>query len=92
MQNKLFGALLVFTICDLTLDVITAITIEHVLSLPFWLNYLLNTLFYSMQMVFPIIALFYIISLSGKLWSMSLKKILISIFAGARSINSYYIH
>ena len=83
MQNKLFGALLVFTICDLTLDVITAITIEHVLSLPFWLNYLLNTLFYSMQMVFPIIALFYIISLSGKLWSMSLKKILISIFAGA---------
>ncbi|MFA5341848.1 MAG: hypothetical protein WC332_08730, partial [Clostridia bacterium] len=83
IQNRLFGTLLAFTIADLVLDVITAITIEHVLTLPFWLNYFLNTLFYSMQMIFPVIALFYVISISGKLWSMSIKKILLAISAGA---------
>jgi len=86
IQNRLFGTLLAFTIADLTLDVITAITIEKVLSLPFWLNYLLNTMFYSMQMIFPVIALFYVISLAGKLWSMSLKKILLAVTAGAVSL------
>ncbi len=83
IQNRLFGVLLAFTIADLTLDVITAVTIEHVMALPFWLNYLLNTIFYSMQMIFTVIALFYVISLSGKLWSMSLKKILLAISPGA---------
>lgn len=79
VQNRIFGYLLIFTIIDLSLDVITAITIENALKLPFLLNYFLNTLFYSVQSLFPVIVLFYAIAISGKLWALSLKRIFIAI-------------
>lgn len=79
IQNRIFGYLLIFTIIDLSLDVITAIAIENALKLPFLLNYFLNTLFYSIQSLFPVIVLFYAIAISGKLWTLSLKRIFIAI-------------
>ena len=73
-QNKLFGSILVFTVADMILDVVTAITIEHALTMPFWINYLLNSMFYTMQIIFPVIGLFYAIAITGRLWTMCRKK------------------
>ena len=81
-QNKLFGSILIFTTADMILDVVTAITIEHALTIPFWINYLLNSMFYTMQIIFPVIGLFYAIAITGRLWTMCRKKILLSIVPG----------
>jgi len=67
VTNRLFGLMIGTATVVLILDVITAITIDLVATIPYWVNYLLNTAFYSIQTCLPVIMLLYTMSLAGKL-------------------------
>ena len=64
-ENRLFGLVLLVTAASLSTDIITAVTIERVFALPFWVNYLLNTIFYSIQIMLPLSMLFFVMALAG---------------------------
>lgn len=67
-QNRLFGIILWLAILDLALDICGSLTIEHAADFPIWANYLINTVFYALQVVFPSIMVFYIIILRDGYW------------------------
>lgn len=76
-QNRIFGYLLLATLLTLLFDIITAFTLSYVDSFPFWLNQLLNTLYFSFQTINPPIFLIYILSLLGYLSILKSKRILL---------------
>lgn len=76
-QNRIFGYLLLATLLTLLFDLITAFTLSYVDSFPFWLNQLLNTLYFSFQTINPPIFLIYILSLLGYLSILKSKRILL---------------
>jgi EAL domain-containing protein (putative c-di-GMP-specific phosphodiesterase class I)/GGDEF domain-containing protein len=63
-STRLFSVVFFMTAASLTTDIITAITIEYVFFLPFWVNYLLNTLFYTIQILLPVSMLIFVMSLA----------------------------
>lgn len=80
IQNKFFGLMIGTATVVLILDVITAITIDFVASVPYWVNYLLNTAFYSIQTCLPVIMLLYTMSLAGKLMKCRMMHVLLLLF------------
>lgn len=76
-QNRIFGYILLATLLTLLFDIITAYTLSYVDSFPFWLNQLLNTLYFSFQTINPPIFLIYILSLLGYLSILKSKRILL---------------
>jgi EAL domain-containing protein (putative c-di-GMP-specific phosphodiesterase class I)/GGDEF domain-containing protein len=67
VTNRLFGLMIGTATVVLILDIITAVTIDFVAVIPHWINYNLNTAFYSIQTCLPVIMLLYTMSLAGKL-------------------------
>ncbi len=65
MANKLFGFILVCAIADLALDIISAFTIEKAAFLPIWVNLVTNAAFYSLQLIFPVLAMIYAMLMAG---------------------------
>lgn len=64
-KNRLFGVILACAVADLALDIISAYLIEAPGQFPIWANYLVNTLFYSIQVVFPTMMMTYALSMVG---------------------------
>ena len=60
-QNALFGIVMITAIFDIALDVIGSLAIENALSLPIWVNQLINTTFYCLQLLFPVFLLMYVL-------------------------------
>ena len=60
-QNKLFGIMMITAIIDIILDVVGSLTIENALYLPVWVNLVINTTFYCIQLLFPVFFLMYIL-------------------------------
>ncbi|NLW70902.1 MAG: diguanylate cyclase, partial [Eubacteriaceae bacterium] len=58
-QNKLFSIALVMGFFDIALDIASSIIIENVSRLPLALVYGVNTLFYSLQVIFPALMFLY---------------------------------
>lgn len=52
-QSKIYRIYLVVTLADLLLDVITCYTVHYYQSVPLWINYILNTVFLSLQLTIP---------------------------------------
>lgn len=71
-QNAMFGAVLYCAIADLVLDVVGSYTIEYATLLPAWINYALNTVFYSLQIAFSALMMCYVLVLAGKRFKDSL--------------------
>ena len=59
-QNRMFGWALLCAIADLALDVVSAYTIMYAAVVPVWLNYLVNTGFYALQIAFPGVMCIYV--------------------------------
>lgn len=74
-QNRIFGYIILVTLISLFLDLITAYTINVVFSIPFWINQLLNTLYYGVQTINPPLLLIYTLLLAGNLSFMQQKRI-----------------
>jgi len=74
-QNRIFGYIILVTLLSLFLDLITAYTINVVFSIPFWINQVLNTLYYSVQTINPPLLLIYTLLLAGNLSFMQRKRI-----------------
>lgn len=66
-QNQVFGLIILVTVITLFLDIITAYTISHVFDMPFWINQLLNTLYYGIQTFNPPLFLIYTLLLAGSI-------------------------
>jgi EAL domain-containing protein (putative c-di-GMP-specific phosphodiesterase class I) len=82
---RMFASVLRLTFASVLLDVITAKTIEYVLALPFWINYILNSIFYSIQTTLPMVLYLFVLALAGayhrhkrakRLWLMAIPTIL----------------
>ena len=59
-QNRLFGCALWFAMADLALDIAGAYTIQYAAIVPAWINYVLNTVFYALQIGFPGVMCIYV--------------------------------
>jgi EAL domain-containing protein (putative c-di-GMP-specific phosphodiesterase class I)/GGDEF domain-containing protein len=66
-QNQVFGLIILVTIITLFLDLVTAYTISNVFTLPFWINQVLNTLYYGIQILNPPLFLLYTLLLAGSI-------------------------
>ncbi len=75
-RNLLFGAILLCAVAALSLDILTARTIEYAAAVPLWLNMLLNQVFYFVQILLPALFFAYVLILVGrfelKKWSIRL--------------------
>ena len=65
-ENRVFGIILNCAIADLVLDIIGAYTIHHAATVPVWLNYLINTVFYALQVLFPVLMALYALIMAGR--------------------------
>lgn len=65
-QNSLFAAVLFCAMADLILDIVGSFTIEYAAVLPVWINYVLNTVFYWLQIIFPVLMMIYVLVMAGK--------------------------
>ncbi len=74
-QNRIFGYIILVTLVSLFLDLITAYTINAVFSIPFWINQILNTLYYGVQTINPPLLLIYTLLLAGNLSFMQRNRI-----------------
>jgi len=74
-QNRIFGFIILVTLVSLFLDLITAYTINAVFSIPFWINQILNTLYYGVQTINPPLLLIYTLLLAGNLSFMQRNRI-----------------
>jgi hypothetical protein len=63
--NRAFGVVLILTFSSLATDLLTAFTITHVFAMPFWVNYLLNTMFYTIQVMMPVSMMVFVMALAG---------------------------
>ena len=59
-QNRVFAVILWLAAADLTLDIISALTIEYAAYTPAWISYIITTLFYSLQAAFPTVMVLYL--------------------------------
>ncbi len=65
--NKLFGFILWVAITDLALDILSSVFITYLDRYPYWLVLIVNTAFYSLQNIFPVLVIFYILVLAGQI-------------------------
>lgn len=79
IPNKIFGIILWWAVADLSLDIISAFTIEAALEIPFWINYVINTAVYILQIIFPVLVLFYTLALAGLLLCQNIKALTIMV-------------
>ncbi len=63
--SYLFQWILLCSLADLSLDVLGCITLENIETVPIWLNYLVNGLFYMIQTILPSLMTTYVIYALG---------------------------
>lgn len=63
-SNRLFGCVLVIATADLALDVLATLTMYPDWGLPVWVPYLMNGVYYMLQLLFPAFISFYILGLA----------------------------
>ena len=91
--NKLFSLILGCALLDLSLDIAGCITIEYINTVPVWVNYLINGLFYCLQIILPLLACVYVIFAVGL--SFRKNKLLmlvflpVALFMGIQLINPF---
>lgn len=61
ITGSLFSTILLVSIADLTLDVIGSVAVNNINTFPVWLNYLVNAVFYCLQIVLPMLMTIYVI-------------------------------
>ena len=76
--NKLFSVILGCALLDLSLDIAGCITIEYINTVPVWVNYMVNGLFYCLQMILPLLACVYFMFAVGM--SIRTNKLLLLVF------------
>lgn len=59
LQNRLFGIALIAAFFDILLDIAGSVTIVRATTLPAWVNYAVNTVFYSIQLLFIVLMFLY---------------------------------
>lgn len=63
--SYLFQWILLCSLADLSLDVIGSITLAYIETVPIWVNYIVNGLFYIFQTILPALATTYVIYALG---------------------------
>lgn len=63
-QNRLFRAFLIIGFCSIALDIATAYTIHYSQVVPLWVNMLLNSAFYALQIAMPAMLYLYVMCLA----------------------------
>ena len=81
ITNNLFSIILLCAFLDLSLDIAGCLTLEHITTVPVWVNYLVNGLFYCLQTILPLLMCVYVIFAMG--FSFFRNKALFLVFAPA---------
>ena len=76
-SNRFFELFILLGLFDITLDIVSAYTVENVSTVPIALNYILNTVFYLLQIALPAVLLLYVYALAGNFVIEYRKQILI---------------
>lgn len=93
ITNKLFTMILLCALLDLALDITGCLTLEYINTVPVWLNYLINGLFYCLQTVLPLLACIYVIYAVGFSFQKNKPMLLVfipaALFLGIQLINPF---
>ena len=65
ITSNLFSTILVVSIADLALDILGSLAVNNINAVPVWLNYLVNSLFYCLQILLPLLMCIYVIHAVG---------------------------
>ena len=65
ITNKLFGVILILAAADIALDIASSFTIMHANEVGAAANYILNSLFYIIQVIFPVLPMTYVLYSMG---------------------------
>ena len=63
--NFIFTLILLCAVGSLTTDILGCLTVMHVIMVPLWLNYLINGLFYFLQIIIPGLTCMYVLIATG---------------------------
>ncbi len=58
-KNRLFALMLWVIVADMVLDVVSSLIIDNVFLVPVWLTYAVNTCFYFLQLLMPVLMTLY---------------------------------
>jgi hypothetical protein len=64
--TKVFGVILICALADIVLDMFGSYIIDYSAQFPAALNYVVNIVFYSLQIVFPAVVLMYALLIINK--------------------------
>lgn len=91
--NNFFSLILIGALLDLTLDIIGCVTLEYIDVVPVWANYLINGLFYCLQVILPLLACVYVVYAVGLSFVKTRPLLLIflpaALFLGIQLINPF---
>lgn len=65
ITSNLFSTILVVSIADISLDILGALAVNSINSVPIVLNYIVNSLFYCLQILIPLLMFVYVIHAVG---------------------------
>ena len=81
--NNIFTIILLASLADLGLDILGCLTVMNVVKVPLWLNYLINGVFYCLQIVIPALTSIYVLLATGVTFKNNTRAYLIMVPASA---------
>lgn len=67
LKNRLYGFIMWITLFDIIFDILSSIIIDNVFVVPYALTYIVNTVFYMLQILMPLLMTSYILAMVEKL-------------------------
>ncbi len=64
-KNRLFALINWVIVGDMVLDVVSSLVIDNVFGVPVWLTHVVNTVFYTVQLVMPVLMTLYTLAMVG---------------------------
>lgn len=63
--NNVFTVILLTSLLDLALDILGCLTVMNIVMVPLWVNYLINGVFYCLQITIPALTCIYVLLATG---------------------------
>ena len=81
--NHVFAIILICSVFDLALDILGCLTVMNIVMVPLWLNYLINGVFYCLQISIPALTSIYVLLAMGCTFKTNPRSYLIMVPASA---------
>lgn len=78
LQNRIYAVAIILAFIDVLMDILSSLVIENVATLPAFVTYFINSLFYIVQLAFPTMMALYVIALTKNLRKANRRYVILS--------------